>query len=97
MSFRQTNNRHDIWQDYCDDHAKMLSAIGLPMYVFKNERSLAEFLTTGITGDNETRLDRLNDDRFWLLFGFADSWFCAGTERFTAMEARRIRDWLHNT
>jgi hypothetical protein len=90
VSFRQTNNRQDTWQNYCDRHAAILAEIGLPMRIFASDRSLAEFLTAGSSQDDSATLDRLDGDRFWQLFSFATSWFDFDTIGFTAMEARRI-------
>jgi hypothetical protein len=90
VSFRQTNNRHDTWQSHCDRYATILAEIGLPMSIFENDRSLAEFLKTGTSQDDSATLDRLDDDRFWQLFGFVTSWFDFDTVGFTAMEVRRI-------
>jgi hypothetical protein len=51
VSFRQTNNRQDTWQNYCDRHAAILAEIGLPMRTFASDRSLAELkiLIGGLT------------------------------------------------
>jgi hypothetical protein len=62
VSFRQTNNRQDAWQNYCDRHVAILAEIGLPMRIFASDRSLAEFLTAGSSQDDSATLDRLDGD-----------------------------------
>jgi hypothetical protein len=89
MSFRSTN-KHDAWCGYCEQHALRLSEIGLPAILFKSDRVLADFLTTGYSEDRKWNLDRLDNDRFWQLFDFVDNWFDFDTITFTAMESRRI-------
>jgi hypothetical protein len=92
MSFRRSLNKHDIWLKYCAEHADTLDSIGLESAVFQTENAFREYATHGtVDGESKglTSIANLSDDRFWLLFEFADDYFGMDTIGFDVFEASR--------
>jgi hypothetical protein len=64
MAFRKGVNRHDAWQRLIRSHRAEIAETGLPNEIFVDEDRFIEFLNTGASEDNGTRLQDLTDDEF---------------------------------
>lgn len=93
MSYRRTENRHDIWLEYCKKNISSLEFIGLDPKVYRTEDVFREFATLGtieVSSEGLIRIGELEDEKFWTLHKFITEYFDMDAMLFEEYEKSRI-------
>jgi len=93
MNYRRTDNRHDIWLEYCQKNIGNLEFIGLAPKVYRTEDVFREFSAQGtIEGSSEGLIciAELEDEKFWTLHKFIINYFDMDAVLFEEYEKSRV-------
>lgn len=78
MSYRKTNNKHQIWIDYLEKNSELIEKLNLADWIWRNEANFREFLTYGkIEKSFNLKFDfnSLDENLYFELFDFMNYYF----------------------
>lgn len=99
MGYRKTNNSFSNWKSYCKENYGLIEKLQLPKWIFEKEHNFREFATTGqmnIESQDRFDFDKLEEELFWKLFDFINSYFDFDSITFTKFERSRIKKGIGN-